>query len=253
MGSERPSIGVVGLGAFGSLMAGLLAPHADVVACDERPDTLVPDGVHAGSFEDVCTQGVILLAVNLQHLESVARRAAEHVRAGALVADVCSVKAKACQILERDFPDGVDVIGTHPLFGPQTIAEEGVRGQRVVLCPVRVGGGRLSSVEGFLSGRVGLRVIRATAEQHDRQMAVVQVLTHLVGHAVNEMGLGELEMGTLAYRRLLQLAQNVRGDSEAMFHAIQTQNLYAAEVRRRFLDAVGSVTSRAEDRKGGES
>ena len=55
-------------------------------------------------------------------------------------------------------------------------------------------------------------------------MAFIQVITHLVGHAANEMDLPDLPLATLAYTRLLQLKRNTHGDSEEMFRAIQNAN-----------------------------
>jgi chorismate mutase/prephenate dehydrogenase len=62
---------------------------------------------------------------------------------------------------------------THPLFGPSVHT---LQGQRVVVCPGR-GEAWHRWVKQMFSAR-GLVVTQATAVEHDRAMAVVQVLNH---------------------------------------------------------------------------
>ncbi|MFX9058099.1 prephenate dehydrogenase/arogenate dehydrogenase family protein, partial [Acinetobacter baumannii] len=92
---------------------------------------------------------------------------APHLRPGALVVDVCSIKTRPLEILERALPPGVDLLGTHPLFGPES-GRAGLAGLRIALCPVR--GRRAGQARRFLR-RLGLAVTVTTAAEHDRQMA----------------------------------------------------------------------------------
>lgn len=244
-------VGIIGLGAFGSLLASALAQHLDVVAFDVRGNE-PPTGVSAGSIDDACARGVVVPAVNVQQLGAVLDQIAPRLREGALVADVCSVKAGPIAMMLDRLPAGVRVLGTHPLFGPQSVAELGLKGQRIALCPARIDPPALGAVRAFLTDRLGLMAIEVGADEHDRQMAEVQALTHLVGHAVRALGLGdraqgEPALGTLAHRRLVQLANNIAGDSPELFEAIQRHNPHAASIRARFAEAVEAVRRRAGD------
>ncbi|MEO0716533.1 MAG: hypothetical protein AAFY58_06035, partial [Planctomycetota bacterium] len=116
--------------------------------------------------------------------------------------------------------------------------------------PVRVGDETLTRVRNLLGdeheGGLGLRLIDRTPDEHDREMALVQVLTHWIGHAGREMGWPELETATVAYTRLMQLTHNVEHDSEALFETIQRFNPHAAEARERFIAALDAVGRRIE-------
>lgn len=250
MDDARPVIGILGLGAFGRLAASSLAPHARVLGHDADRSVDPPGGVERAGLADVAACPTLVLAMNLPQLEHAARAVAPHLQPGSLVIDVCSVKVEPLRILSETLPDSVQILGTHPLFGPQTVAEKGLRGQPMALCPVRIDADRMARVRALLGDRLGLRLIEIDPDEHDRQMSYVQVITHLVGHAANEMDLPELPLATLAYRRLLQLKANTRGDSEDMFQAIQRANPHAAGVRERFLRAMRVVGDRASGEPG---
>lgn len=252
---EQPTIGILGLGAFGRLMAASLAPHLPVIGFDPGANRLANTGdpgalFSVGTLEQACGCDVVVLAVNLQHLREAIDAAAPHLHKDSLVLDVCSVKLRPVELLGAHLPESVEILGTHPLFGPQTVREKGLKGQPIALCPVRSAPETYRRVRTFLADVLGLNTIEVSADEHDRQMAMVQVITHLVGHAANEMDLPELPLATLAYRRLLQLKVNTQGDSEEMFRAIQNVNPYAADTRRRFLQAMRVIGDKADEGLG---
>ncbi|MCL4221981.1 MAG: prephenate dehydrogenase/arogenate dehydrogenase family protein [Phycisphaerales bacterium] len=243
---EIPRVGLLGFGAFGRLAAQHLAPHCDLLVHDPVADRADIRSVGASpcSCDEAATCDVCVLAVPMQAMETVCRQLAPHMGERTLVADVGSIKTGPVQTMLRTLPPRVELLGTHPLFGPQTVGEVGLPGQTIALCPVRLSDERLRQAREFLGNTLGLHVIETTPDEHDRQMALVQVVTHLVGHAASEMNLPELPLATLAYKRLLQMKHNVERDSEELFEAIQTLNPYAADVRRRFVEAVCSLNDR---------
>lgn len=247
--SIQPSVSLIGLGAFGRLAAESLGPHADVVAHDPDPHPDPAEGpVPLVGLDEACARPTVVLAVPVQALATVLDAVAPRLGPDTMVCDVCSVKVGPCRLMDRRVPAGCHVVGLHPLFGPQTARERGtIAGQRIAVCPVRVPADRAAGLRSFLADRLALQVVETTPDEHDRQMATVQVLTHLVGHAAVEMDLPELPLATVAYQRLLQMKRNTERDSPELFAAIQTHNPYADAARRRFIQAMGAVIARAED------
>jgi prephenate dehydrogenase len=174
----------------------------------------------------------------MQMLETVLRDIASVIRPGALVADVASVKSRPVALLQRYVPEHVSVIGLHPLFGPQS-GQNGIAGLPVVVCPIRPGDP--VAVRRFLSEQLGLSVMVLTPEAHDRAMAHVQALTHLVAAVLARMELPRDTVGTAAYASLLRCVELVHGDARALFVAIQHENPFAAAMRERFAHAVAEV------------
>ena len=241
-GGVTSSAGLLGLGAFGRLAAQHLAPHADLVVHDPNVRD-VPHGRWA-DLAEAAAQPVVILAVPVQAIAAVASGIAPHLAPGALVIDVASVKLEPMRILRETLPAGTRILGTHPLFGPQSAAK-GVAGQSIVLCPES--GVDPECVADFLRGTLALDVHISDADTHDRTMASVQALTHLVSKVITDLGLTEAPYTTRSYELLAEAARLVSEDSDELFRAIERHNPHAADLRRRFFEAARKLDARLTD------
>jgi len=227
-----PTVGIVGLGAFGRLMARHLSRHVSLLAYDPSlPEGDVIDGALAASLEAVARCRIVVLATPVNRLAAVVAAIAPHLRPGVLVADVGSVKVGPAAILRDGLPAHVEILGTHPLFGPQS-ARDGIRGHKIALCPIR--GRQWRRVAAFLRGTLGLDVIVTTPEAHDREAATVQGLTHLIAKVLVRMEPLPTRMTTASFDMLCRAVEMVRHDAPEVFLAIEQANPYAPDVRRRF-------------------
>lgn len=243
------TIGLIGFGAFGALAARHLSHHAEVFAHDPRgmEDQIRDAGARPAALEDAAGADTLLLCVPVQALPVVCVTVGPLLREGALVCDVGSVKLRPVAWMIDTLPKHAQVLGTHPLFGPQTAGElGGIANEPIVLCPARLHDDTLPRVHAFLESTLKLRVIEMTADEHDQQMAFVQGITHLIGRAASAMRLQDFPTATLAYRRLLQMKSNTERDAPELFEAIQHLNPYAANARRAFLDSVRDLVESAE-------
>ncbi len=234
-------LSIIGAGAFGQFMVPHLAPHYEILLADPRPDldaVAARLNVAAVSMADAARAPVIILAVPVQAMGAVATALAPHVPEGALILDVGSVKVKPARLLSEIFPDPVDIVCTHPLFGPQS-AHDGIRGLKITVCPVR--GSRGACVTGFCRDTLGLRVMETTPERHDRELAYVQGITHLIGKTLLTMDLEAFDQTTVSYDLLRQAVGYIADDSAELFRAIELENPFAPEARTAFFDAVRRV------------
>jgi len=237
------SIGLMGFGAFGRLMARHLQPHLPLVVFDpERP--ALPDasgsGLRPGSVAEVADCDIVVLAVPVDAMAGAIANLRPHLRAGAIVLDVGSVKIEPARQLLASLPEHVEIIGTHPLFGPQS-ARSGIAGLKIALCPVRSeSAGRIGA---FLRSRLKLDVILTTPDAHDRDMAMVQGLTHLVAKILVGMGPLPRRMTTRSFELLMQATEMVRHDAPSVFHAIERANPHARAVRERFFAHAHEITA----------
>ena len=239
--SQKPSLAIVGAGAFGEFCIPHLSGFFRIGLYDTRPDLDVicqRHGVEAIDLATAARQDIVLLAVPFRYLRSVARAIAPYLRPGNLVVDVCSIKVKPLTILEEELPPNASIIGTHPLFGPQS-GRSGIAGLRIAICLVR--GRKASVVERFLRRELGLEVIRTTAEEHDRQMAYVQGLTHLISRIVVMMDVPPLEHATTTFSHLNAMVSTVRHDSTELFHTIIADNPFADDMMQSFVRATNDV------------
>lgn len=227
----KPALGLVGYGAFGRLTARHLSPWFEVLAHDPA----ATDGDGHAVLTDLATVAacpVVLLAVPVEALEAAVAAVAPHLAADALVIDVGSVKVKPARVMLEGLPATVGIVGTHPLFGPQS-GKDGIAGLRIAVCAVR-GDRAARRVAAFCRAALKLKVFLVSPEDHDREAATVQGLTHLIARVLLAMEPLPERMTTASFQRLMQAVEMVRHDSPAVYRAIERDNPFAAEVRERF-------------------
>src|SRR6516225_6870885 len=102
--SPRPSIktvGILGFGAFGRLIAAHLDPHVSLVACDPAlmPGKRYQGRVRIGDTADVGRCDVVILAVPVGELSTAIAELRPHLRPGSTVVDVGSVKVRPIEVM----------------------------------------------------------------------------------------------------------------------------------------------------------
>lgn len=239
-----PSLGLIGCGAFGEFAIRHLAPFFKVRVHDRHRDTEAlarAYNIEPADLPAAASCDIIVPAVPVQQLDALSREVAPLLRPGTLVVDVASVKLGPTETLARNLPPHVDIVGTHPLFGPQS-GKRGIAGLNIAVCPVR--GERTPAVVHFLRDRLALNVIETTPERHDRELAYVQGLTHLIAKIMADIEVKEIRQTTRTYELLMQSVEIVRYDSDELFLAIEGENPFVGEAKHRFFDAARRLEAR---------
>ena len=248
---SHPTIGIFGFGAFGRLTARHLADHFSVFVHDRDGDALSAQvsnadhpNIHAANLAVVGRCDIVILAVPVTEMRSVIAAISPYLRRGAIVLDVGSVKMEPARVMLEGLPDHVEIVGTHPLFGPQS-ARDGIAGLKIAICPVR--GRQCHRVAAFLRRVLGLKVFKVTPEEHDREAAVVQGVTHLIAKVLVKMEPLPTRMTTASFDLLLKATEMVRYDAPSVFWAIENANPYTRDVRENFFDLAVGVRDQLSD------
>ena len=136
------------------------------------------------------------------------------------------------------------------MFGPQS-ARKGIHDLEIVVCPVRVR--RLAPIIRFFRDTLDLKVSVATPEQHDKALAAVQGLTHLIAKVLSGLEPLPTVHTTRSYDLMMQGVGLVSGDSDELFLSIERDNPFAAEVRKRFFHEIDALRNRLEAHDGNGS
>ncbi len=243
---QTMSLGLVGFGAFGQLAAFHLGQHFEIAAYDPSPDATDAAqrlGVRLAPLAAVAQADVVLIAAPVPAFEQVVGEIAAVCRPGALIVDVGSVKVVPADIMRRMLPAHVDIVATHPLFGPQSAAT-GLAGLKIAICPIR--GRRHRRLAAFLRKSLGLTVITTTPDAHDQDAAIVQGLTHLIAKVLLRMGPLPTRMTTKSFDLLFEAISMVQHDTPEVFDAIEKANPYAEAVRRQFFDLAAGLSVELE-------
>lgn len=238
MTKAKQTLGIIGIGAFGEFMLKHVTPYFDVRIydayknLDEVADTY---NLTVTSLEDVSKSDIVVFCVPVKELEKTVTDVVPFLKAGQLVIDLCSVKCKPVEILKCLIPAGVDAVSLHPLFGPQS-GKNGIANLNVTIC--NVAGERVPCVTEFLKDRLLLNVFETTPDNHDREMAYVQGLTHMIAKVFVRMDVPDIQQQTKTYGHLNDMVELIRYDSEDLFLAIQRDNPYVRETTEKFFAAV---------------
>ena len=234
-------VGIIGFGRFGKLMTRYLAEDCRVLVYDTAldPAEVESRGGDAASLDEVCRQSTVILAVPISALQDVLEKVRSKLVPGTLVVDVCSVKKLPVQWMESILPESVRILATHPMFGPDSAAES-LQGGKIVLCPQRLAAEDYRRIKTYLEAK-GLIVIEATADEHDREIAVSLALTHFIGRALSEFGARPQRIDTEGFRRLLHILEVVENDTWQLFEDMNRFNPYAMGSRNQFLGALQHI------------
>lgn len=236
-------LGIIGFGRLGELLARYLAQDFDLLIFDQRSTELRPRiealGAEAASLEAVCACPVVMPLVPISAFDPLMQTIGPWLQPGTLVIDCCSVKVRPVASMLQHLPEQVEILATHPMFGPDSAAET-LFGAKLVLCPVRIAPARYQNLVAYLE-KHGLKVIEATPETHDQQISRSLFLAHFLGRTLIELEAGPLPIDTKGYRRMMKILLTVENDSWQLFEDMYHYNPYAADTRQDFIAAMTSV------------
>ena len=113
------------------------------------------------------------------------------------------------------------------------------------MCPIR--GRSCFRLAAFLRHQLRLNVIMTTPEDHDREAATAQGLTHLIAKVLVQMEPLPKRMTTKSFDLLLEAVNMVRHDAPEVFEAIERANPYSSGVRRRFFELASALNAELAD------
>lgn len=240
------NLALFGYGRFGRAFADLLARAGHGVrVCDAQ--TEIPAALAAASPAAALADAQwVVLAMPVPRMAEALHALHPLLRATHTVIDVGSVKEHPCALLDEVLGAQVPHAGTHPLFGPLSLAR-GDRPLRVVLCASTRHPDAAARTRALFES-IGCNVIAQDAATHDRAMARTHALAFYIAKALVEMGVGEdLSMAPPSFLGLANMLAAVRGDAGHLFATIQRENPYATQAREEFLHQLGAIHRRLLD------
>ena len=229
-------IGLIGFGRFGRLAAKYLSEDFRVYVTNKNNKINSQKNIIPSTLDQVCKKPVVIIAVPISEFENTLKNAEPLLKKDSLVIDVCSVKEHPASLMKKILPKSVQVLGTHPLFGPDT-ASDSIVGRKIVLCKARINTNLHELIKSFLKSK-GLVVIETTPREHDRQIAKSLVLTHMIGRALIGMKAGNVDIDTMGYRALIKILDTVRNDSLQLFQDMNRYNRFAKKERQKFIGSL---------------
>jgi prephenate dehydrogenase len=160
-----------------------------------------------------------------------------------LLMDLTSLKAASVAAMVEY--SAAEVIGCHPLFGPQVAS---LKNQHIVLCPVR-------SVKWLpwlkeILEKGGALLAETTPEKHDELMSVVQGLNHfntiMMGLVLSKIAAPIVQIApftTPLFNEKLNMVEKIFTDNQQLYAEIICHNKMMAGVMPMYEQMIGEVKS----------
>ncbi len=194
-GSEYRKITIVGTGLMGGSLGLALKqlPFVDSVwGYDIKPENS-EKALELGAIDQVAMSweeagddcSLLIICAPVGFIVSCFREAIPYLSTGTLVTDVGSTKLRITQQIDEICPQGIYYVGGHPMVGSEQSGVESARGNLYQDCYYILTPTYNTDMDAFqrlhrLLSSIGARVISLDPEQHDRAMAIVSHVPHIL-------------------------------------------------------------------------
>jgi len=192
------TITVIGLGLIGSsviraaqsqgLAKQIIAYDRDQAVRDCAKRIGLGDRVTDTLEEAVADADLVLMAVPVGAMASVAEAIAPALKQGTVIADTGSTKTSVIRDVAPHLPDHCQFLPSHPIAGTEYSGPESgfatlFKDRYWIIIPDGVGDEAVSAFRQFLEG-MGAIVEAMSAEYHDRVLAITSHLPHLIAYTI---------------------------------------------------------------------
>lgn len=209
----------------------MLATHFNVVAYSRNPNRTCPHNITKVTEEEACAADVLIICVAISALENVLKHISPLLGKNTLVMDTCSVKVHPANTMLETLPETVEILATHPMFGPDS-GKNGLTGLPLVYCPLRISEKTNTTWKNNFR-RMGLKLVEMSPAQHDREAAYTQGVTHFIGRILGQLNLEPSQIATMGYQKLTDIVSQTCNDPWQLFVDLQQYNPYTVEMREK--------------------
>ncbi|MFA6992675.1 MAG: prephenate dehydrogenase/arogenate dehydrogenase family protein [Candidatus Gracilibacteria bacterium] len=222
---SKKTVGIIGgngkMGKqFGRMFKGL---GFDVVVADV--------GTKMTNKQLIKQTDIVIFSVPLHVSEKVIKKEIKHcVRKDQIVMDISSLKEKQMKVMNGA---GGSCIGLHPLFGP---AQKNLSNLTMIMCKGKCDQKSFDYMKNLFK-KLGLKIVEMTPKEHDKTMALIQVIPHLKtilsGELIKFLGMKPAklyEIGTPIYKVELSIIGRIFSQDGDLYAAIISENPYSRKI-----------------------
>jgi prephenate dehydrogenase len=212
---------------------------------------------------EIKKSNIVMISVPINITEKTISDIAPKMPPGSLLMDITSIKKGPVDAMIKYSPQDIDILGTHPMFGPSI---PDIRGQIVIFTPIKGRSGKWLPMIRSLYEDNGAHIEIMEVSEHDKMMSVVQGLTHFAYISIGAV-FNELEFDVTRSRRfmspmydiMLDLVGRILEQNPYLYAMIQMNpevakvhkayinqcNLMAEMVKRKDIEGFVSIMKKA--------
>ncbi len=237
------SVGIIGFGRFGKVLANILQKGFSIRAYDPKPNASFPS-VTFVSLDSVLKEKNIFIAVPIRNFETVIKSISPLLSDKTTVIDVCSVKIHPLAMMEKYLPESVGIIATHPMFGPDSFLSN--TRLKMMMNNTRDSQNQFNFWKRFFTNQ-GIQVMEMSADKHDHLAAQTQGVTHFLGRMLKEFGIRKTPIDTQGFRDLLDLVDQTCNDTWELYTDLQLFNPYTDTMITQLKQATKTLDSQLKE------
>ncbi|KAF5947793.1 hypothetical protein HYC85_013750 [Camellia sinensis] len=251
-------IGIIGFGTFGQFLSKTMIKQGHSITATSRSDhSQLCHDLGISFYRDMdrfleAENDVILLCTSILSLSNVVNSIPfHHLKLPTLFVDVLSVKEHPKEVLLQVLPPELDLLCTHPMFGPES-GRDSWEGLNFMYDRVRIRDEAVCSSFLQIFARKGCKMLEMSCEEHDKLAARSQFLTHTIARVLSEMKVESTPIDTKNFQTLVQLKETTMNNSYDLFSGLFIHNKYAQEELKNLEVALEKVKQNLLDRMNEE-
>lgn len=174
----------------------------------------------------------VIISVPIEKTTDVIRQVAPHMREGAILCEISSVKGGTPDVLKRCIVNKIQPLCIHPMFGPGSRTQV----KKILLLPIM----DAESEQGVVMTLFpNAHVILTTQEEHDRAIALTISLPYFVNMALASVYVEEdiarlQRVGGTTFTMQLLLTSSVMSNDSCLHKSMHATNQHSMSILSRF-------------------
>ena len=192
----------------------------------------------------------VLLSTPTKKTPEIIRLISKEMKRGACLIDIASQKSKTATALAK-MPAKISPICVHPMFGPGT---KTMKNQNIISIPIKDGKKELTAAKSLF---VGANFVTIDSNEHDKKIALILGLTHLLNIAFanilakdDKIKLTEKMAGT-TFKAQKIISESILTESPELIETI-ISNPEIRRVAEEFWKDIGRLLTSAQEGNGHE-
>lgn len=231
-------IAIIGTGKMGSLFARYFKEKYCVYVYDKygtNIERLVKEGVKEITLKELKDIDYVILSVSLENMVDTLKEVVCYMKRGSILIEISSIKHSIYKIMKELYKEyGVRMISLHPLFG------QGIKSMndaKFVLIPVINYEEEEKTVSSLFPNA---KIVKMDAKEHDKAMAIILGLTHLINFIFVKSIIDEdynklKEIGGTTFKLNSILLESIMNDAPNLTIQLLTSNPFVKRYTKKFM------------------
>ncbi|MEM3065209.1 MAG: prephenate dehydrogenase/arogenate dehydrogenase family protein [Candidatus Nitrosotenuis sp.] len=173
---------------------------------------------------------IVFLCTPTRRTPEIIRLIAKEMKRGSYLIEISSQKSKTAAALQK-IPSKINPVCIHPMFGPGT---KKIKGQNIISIPIKDAKKELNLVKSLFEGA---NFVTIDAAEHDKKIAIILGLTHLVN---------------LAFANILSKDDKISLTERMSGTTFKVQKILAESIMTESTELIETIISNPEIRKAAE-